>query len=218
MILYVETNFVLELAFEQEEHGSCRALLDLAKARPDGEELELVLPAFCVGEAYGRQIRRQRGREALHRRLLAELGELSRSAYHAGPSERIREATGLLVESAEEERGRLEGVLGELYDAATLVPHDEAVARDAHSQQARRGLEPQDATVYASVLAHLRSMPAAAGPAPGELAHCFVTRDRDFANADVGAELEALGARSCSGSTPLSGTCRTASWRRRPQR
>lgn len=59
MILYVETNFVLELAYGQEEHESCRSLVDLA-AR--GDALELALPGSCVVEAHGRQIRRQRER------------------------------------------------------------------------------------------------------------------------------------------------------------
>jgi hypothetical protein len=49
MIIYVETNFIIELAFAQEEHAECRALLDLTKAQ---RGIELALPTFCVGEAY----------------------------------------------------------------------------------------------------------------------------------------------------------------------
>lgn len=48
MILLVETNFVLELAYGQEEHASCQALVDLA-GRNDA--LSLALPAYCVGKA-----------------------------------------------------------------------------------------------------------------------------------------------------------------------
>ncbi len=48
MIVYVESNFVLELAFLQEEHERCLALLSLAESR----DIHLVLPAFSIGEPY----------------------------------------------------------------------------------------------------------------------------------------------------------------------
>lgn len=179
---------MLELAFEQERHENCRAILDLAK-KDSG--LELGLPAFCIGEAYERQIRRQRDREELHRRLMDELGELSRSPSYAGRLEEVREVTALLAESGQEELQRLELVLGELYDAATLVPLDKAVAQEAHRQQSRRGLSPQDALVYASVLSHLRGTDAS--DSPDEQYSCFVTRDNDFTDDDVRTDLESLG-------------------------
>lgn len=188
MIFFVETNFVLELAYGQEEHASCRALVDLAGGN---DALSLVLPAYCVGEAYERQIRRQREREALQRRLAAELGELSRSPTHAGRLEEVGEVTALLAESAEEERRRLESVLAELYATATLVPLDKTVAQEAHRQERRRGLGPQDALVYASVLGYLRRSGGEGSPAGRE--SCFVTRDNDFADEDVRTDLAELG-------------------------
>lgn len=187
MIVYAETNFVLELAFEQEEHESCRGLVAFAK---EGE-IELAVPAFCVGEAYARQIRRQRDREDLQRRLATELGELSRSPSYAGRLDEVREVTTLLVESAEEERRRLEMVLGEIYETATLIPLDEDVAREAQRQQGERGLGPQDALVYASILIHLQG--AVASDPIAEQTGCFVTRDRDFVDDDVRADLDELG-------------------------
>ena len=48
MIVYVESNFVLELAFLQEEHESCLELLSLSES----EDICLVLPAFSIGEPY----------------------------------------------------------------------------------------------------------------------------------------------------------------------
>lgn len=65
MILLVETNFVLELAFLQEDHGFCRAMLDLAMERP--RDLEIAFPASSVAEAYNRQIGRQQERLRSHR-------------------------------------------------------------------------------------------------------------------------------------------------------
>jgi hypothetical protein len=48
MRLYVESNFVLELAFEQERHGICEQVLGYVE---DGS-LGLVLPAYCLAEPY----------------------------------------------------------------------------------------------------------------------------------------------------------------------
>lgn len=190
MILYAETNFVLELAFEQEGHENCRAILELAKEAGEGGGLKLTLPAFCVGEAYERQIRRQRHREELQHRLVEEMGELSRSPSYAGRVEEARRVTALLAESGEEELQRLEWILGELYDKATLVPLDETVAREAHGQQSYRGLSPQDALIYASILGHLRQSSAEISQTEHS---CFVTRDNHFTDDDIRADLEELG-------------------------
>ncbi len=47
MIVYVKTNFVLELARLQEQHESCEELLNLASTN----KIKLVLPAFSITEA-----------------------------------------------------------------------------------------------------------------------------------------------------------------------
>ncbi|MDQ4004445.1 MAG: PIN domain-containing protein, partial [Actinomycetota bacterium] len=51
-----------------------------------------------------------------------------------------------------------------------------------------RGLNPPDALVYSSVLSHLRSSAPPQG-APS----CFVTRDRDFTDANIESDLARLG-------------------------
>jgi hypothetical protein len=44
MNVYVESNFVLELALLQEEHETCENILALCERA----EAKLVLPAFCL--------------------------------------------------------------------------------------------------------------------------------------------------------------------------
>ena len=56
MIVYVESNFVLELALLQEEHDSCDAIIMLAETR----DIELVVPAFSLAEPYEALVRRSR--------------------------------------------------------------------------------------------------------------------------------------------------------------
>jgi hypothetical protein len=54
MNIYVETNFILELAFVQEQHESCEKIIRLCEAG----RAALVLSAFCIAESYETLIRR----------------------------------------------------------------------------------------------------------------------------------------------------------------
>ena len=179
MIVYVESNFVLELAFLRDEHESCEALIELATAR----DIDLVLPAFSIGEPYNAWHRRWQQRRELHDRLRRELNELARSAPYREASRELQAATRLLIQSGDEEKRRLDGALERILDVAQVIPLSADVIRGAIASQATLGLKPQDSIVYASVYEHL----AAAGPGR----KCFVTRDaKDFLNPDIKNELD----------------------------
>jgi len=75
MIVYVESNFVLELTFLQEEYESCLELLRLAES----QDIHLVLPAFSIGEPYETLERRSKQRQALSKQLRTAIDELARS-------------------------------------------------------------------------------------------------------------------------------------------
>lgn len=147
MIVYVESNFILELAFCQEDHLSCQTLLQLAESGA----IQLVLPAYCVGEPYERLIRRDRQRREVHRKLKAELTELARSAPYAHAASNLDGLTGLLVEAGDDELGSLNDTLTRLLNTAKLIPIDRVVLQGALTAQKTLGLSPQDSIVYASV-------------------------------------------------------------------
>lgn len=91
---------MLELAFLQEDHERCRAILELARAQPG--DLRLAVPASSVVEAYNRQIGRQQERLRSHGLAISELDRLARSEPYADrASELRRDVTGLLVASGE---------------------------------------------------------------------------------------------------------------------
>ena len=46
MNIYVETNFVLELVFEQEQHASCEQILALCESGRS----RLLIPTYCLAE------------------------------------------------------------------------------------------------------------------------------------------------------------------------
>ena len=48
MIVYVESNFILELAYLQEDHENCGRILKLAEAG----KIQLILPAFAIAEPF----------------------------------------------------------------------------------------------------------------------------------------------------------------------
>lgn len=179
VIIYVESNFILELAFRQEDCESCENILRLA----EGDKIVLVLPAFCLGEPYERLVRRDRQRRDVHRKLSEELRELARSAPYADAATNLSNLTGLLVEAGEQEMSQLNGVLVRLLDIATLIPLDGEVIRNALDAQQHLGLSPQDSIVYASVRSKVVNEDAP---------QCFVNKNtRDFLIPEIVDELDA---------------------------
>src|SRR5262245_47572353 len=75
VIIYAETNFLLELAYLQESYESCAELLDLAKSGT----VSLVLPAFTLIEARLTWDRRNSELNALQNQLQPLIRQLARS-------------------------------------------------------------------------------------------------------------------------------------------
>lgn len=175
MIVYVETNFVLELAFLQEEHQQVRDLLEVVRG---GAATELALPVFCVGEAYEAFGRKRKERLDLADNLRREIAQIVRSKPYAGRSKELNELTELFARSGREQKERLDRVLDEVLSICRLLPLSRETFGKAVGYQKTRSLKPQDSLVYASVMEDLD-----AGP---RRRSCFVTRNpRDFANPDI---------------------------------
>jgi predicted nucleic acid-binding protein len=179
MIVYVESNFVLELAFLQEEYESCQELLRLAEL----QDIHLVIPAFSIGEPYEVWVRRSKQRRELRDQLSTAIRELSRSRPYQASSHEFQDLTHLLLRSGEEEKRRLDEALDNILRTAAVIPIDLNVIRAAITFQKSRSLSPQDSIVYASILAHLTEAP--------EDLRCFITKNsKDFVNPDIEHELE----------------------------
>ncbi len=178
MIVYVESNFVLELAFLREDHLACAELLTLSEANT----IQLIMPAFSIGEPYEAWGRRSKQRSDLHSKLSSELKELSRSEPYKELSQEFHELTGLLVRSNEDEKQRLDGALDKILNVAQIIAINAATIRLAITYQRTRSLKPQDAIVYASIIQHLSEN------STGK--KCFITANaKDFVNPDIKNEL-----------------------------
>jgi len=174
VIVYIESNFILELAFVREEYESCIQIINLAKSN----QVDLVLPAYSISEPYEAQVRRSKRRVALHAQLIQEIKELSRSKPYSGFMKDSQEITDLLIRSVEEERKRLEITLNDMLTLAEIIPIEASIIKSAIGFQNSLNLSPQDSIVYASVVIHLEQ--SASEP------KCFLTRNaKDFVNPDI---------------------------------
>lgn len=146
MNVYVETNFVLELVFEQEQF-----------------QLEL------------------------QRTLVAEVRQLSRTASYTARINQMQDIGNLLLQSNRDEQQRFYHYLSRILGLIEVIPLTAEVIGDGARNEALYKLRPQDAIVYASVIAHLRQSNTAQS--------CFLNRNsRDF---DVPNILQELNQYNC---------------------
>lgn len=75
MNIFVETNFVIEVALEQQEVAACEVLLQLAAE----QRVRLLVPAYSFIEPHETFTRRHIDRESLRSRMSSELAQLARS-------------------------------------------------------------------------------------------------------------------------------------------
>ena len=183
MIVYVEANFVLELALLQEEHRSCDSIVSLAESLT----IELAIPTFSLLEPLEVWWRRIRERAELHRRLIQELGQLARTEPYTKLIEDLGDLASILVRSGSEDKHRLDVTVDRILYCAAVIPLQSETLKEATRFQGSLDLSPQDSVVYASVMAHL----SAASPGP----KCFLNKNRkDFSQPDI---MESLGRYDC---------------------
>ena len=183
MITYVESNFPLELARQQEESQEVEQLLQFAEAG----RIELVFPQLAVGEPFGALDRYANERNRFLGDLQRQLSELSRSLPHQSVVTDTQPLVTTLTRLRRDETDRLEEAIDRMLGCGRSIPLDASIFRDARAAEQRLDLSPQDAIVFATVATDL-----AARPGGGE--SCFVSRNpKDFTNAKL--ELSQSGCR-----------------------
>jgi len=181
--VFVESNFVLELALSQAQSGACAELLDLAEAGT----IELVLPAFSLAEPYHTLGGRSVQRRELADRLDSELKQLSRTATLTAESSQHHAAVAFLAKVNEEEVRRHEDASRRLIEHTRLLPLNGDALRHSWSLTADHDMSGPDAVVLASILLDLSE---------GEAESLFLNRNaKDFEYPDVLALLRSRGCR-----------------------
>ena len=177
MNVYVETNFVLELALLQEQSESCDEILQVCESG----RARLVVPASSIAEASATLSLRGARRQDMKQNLDRELHQLARTGTYSQRLQGFREMTALLIESTATEAARLSEVTSRLLHVAEIVSLDAQILSAAEVLQNNYDLRPPDALVLASVLRHLGDAPETPG--------CFLNRDSDFDDPKIVEEL-----------------------------
>jgi predicted nucleic acid-binding protein len=168
--IYVETNFVLELVFEQEQCASCEKILELCEA----QKANLIIPAYSLAE-------RRRLQESLDK----ELREISRTKFYQNRLDSIEDIRSLIVQSSQEIGENFAKYREHLLKIAEIIPLNADILFESASAEENYNLSPQDALVYVSVLKHLQENK------PQEA--CFLNRNwKDFKTPDIVDELQSL--------------------------
>ena len=174
MDVYVESNFVLELALLQEQHESCEKIIKLCERG----RVNLILPAFSLTEPYETIIRYAKNRARISNDLATEVKQLSRSKPYQEEADALQRVTGLLVRSQEEEKKRLHDTINRLIAVSDVIPLDKQSLNQASKYQVDHDLSPQDSIIYASVLHHLMMS--------NSVKKCFLNRNsKDFDDPDI---------------------------------
>jgi predicted nucleic acid-binding protein len=182
MDVYVESNFVLELALLQEQQQSCEKIVELCESG----KIQLVLPAYSLVEPYWTLVGTTNRRRKLRADLENEVSQkLSRSEQYREHVEAIQRITGFLVRSGQDENKSLWNTQSRLLNIAEVIPLSSAVLSAAMEYQAHHDLTFQDSIVYVSVLNHLSASTATS--------KCFLNRDTDFDDPDIENTLRKLG-------------------------
>lgn len=182
MNIYVESNFVLELVFEQEHCRECELLLELSEQG----KCRLVIPAYCLAEPHEKLFRQAKSRRELQQSLETELRQLARTGAYTARITSIRDIASLFVQSIEQERQRFNAFRDRLLTSADIIPLTAEVLREASILEVPYDLTAQDALVFGSVLTHLRL--------GIRQVSCFLNRNsRDFDNPTLVQELERHG-------------------------
>jgi len=184
MNIYVETNFILELIFEQEQCAICEKILRFCEA----QKANLIIPTYSLAEPHKKLIRQAKERRKLQQSLDQELRELSRTKSYKNRLYSIENIKSLIVQSSQDASEKFVKYREYILKIAEIIPLNANILLKAVSAEENYDLSPQDALVYVSVLKHLQNNK------PDQA--CFLNRNsKDFKTPDIIDELKSLNCR-----------------------
>jgi predicted nucleic acid-binding protein len=179
--IYVETNFILELVYKQEQYAICEKILEICESK----KANLIIPAYSLLEPHEKLIRQANEHLKLQELFNTELRELSLTKSYQNRLDSIEDMRSLIVESNQEIGENFAKYRESLLKIAEIIPLNADILFQATSAEENYNLSPQDALVYVSVLKHLQENK------PQEA--CFLNRNwKDFKTPDIVDELQSL--------------------------
>jgi predicted nucleic acid-binding protein len=167
VIVYIESNFVLEIALEQEQSSAARSILSLA----ENHQIELAYPSFVLSEPFESVMRASRERNTLQKSLVNVLNNLKRSEPHKHIMLNTEPTMTALKNAHLRQIELLHDTFSQLMNVGRCIHLDGSNFREALSYQYSLNLSPQDSIIYVAIVADLKKQPA-------QDAKCFLSRDR----------------------------------------
>jgi predicted nucleic acid-binding protein len=166
MIVYVETNFILELALEQEQHQVANEILELVESG----KIELAFPGFSISESLSKVTRQRIERDKFYNSLIELRRELKRSALYQQLVIDLDPVQALLQEAIRTETDRMLSVLERILKVGRLLELDISSFSQALTYKDRLATSTEDSIIYGIIISDLRRR-------PDDEAKLFLSRD-----------------------------------------
>jgi len=183
MKVYVETNWLLDLALEQERIRASSFVLELAK----NSKIRLYLPEICLVEAEQKIVRRRLQRETLIENLQSEGRELIRNcdAMYQSQAAAIDQDIIQLRRISDFEREHFNATVRDISKFLTWLHLDDDSLQKSFYFEENYSLNRLDALVYAVIRADAASDLATE--------KCFIDYDGDFKEPELKLDMTELG-------------------------
>jgi len=182
LIVYVESNFLLEIAREQEQAADAEQILGLGEAG----NISLRVPTFALCEPFSTLTYKQMERQRFVAAAAPLLTDVRRAQPDQSVAENLAAVTKAVVAIGGRETDRLTQAVARMLRCCRVLPLTPETAAEAEQASDAFGLSPQDALVYASVFVDLPTD----GSVPRKI---FVSRDRQL----LGSVTSVLASRGC---------------------
>ncbi len=168
MIVYVESNFVLEIALAQEQSLSADAILSLATSG----KIELVYPSFALSEPFTTVMYRRGERTRLYDAFLKMLNQIKRTEPLRQTVQNLELLIATLRSAQKSDFEPLHKIIERMLIAGRAIEITPSSFREALRYQEELDLSSQDSIIYACIVADLQTRPR-------EEVKCFLSRDKD---------------------------------------
>lgn len=178
MIVYIESNFVLELALGQEQAIFADAILKAAEAK----KIELAFPSFALSEPFTTVMHRRGERRRQYDAFLKMLDQIKRSEAFKKIALDVEQLIDVLKQAQKNDFDPLHATIERMLAIGRVIEITTPIFQQALTYQTSLDLSPQDSIIYSSIVSDL------AARVPDE-EKCFISRDKKaFFGEDIRSE------------------------------